>query len=165
MTVFGKIVVVAAIAGLAAGALETVAHHFGTAAIIAKAEVFEKAADQAQGGSAPSAGAGGSMAGMPMVGMPQDGATWEPKEGFQRSALTALSDILKDIGFALLLAAAYTLSGREVDAAGLSAAAVRHLERQTGWRVQPGDWTEDEREAAAEQAAKKHTTETWNLKR
>jgi len=115
VTVFGKIVVVAAIAGLVAGALENVAHHSGTAAIIAKAEVFEKAAGQPQAGSAPSAGAGSSMASMPMVGMSHDDATWEPKEGFQRSALTALSDILKDIGFAFLLVAAYTLSGREVD--------------------------------------------------
>ena len=57
MTVFGKIVVVAAVAGLVAGALETVAHHFGTAAIIAKAEGFEKALRIVAGGKKNSADA------------------------------------------------------------------------------------------------------------
>ena len=108
MTVFGKIVVVAAIAGLVAGAFETAAYHYGTAAIIAKAEVFEKAADEPQGITAVDT----SMAGMSHEA---DAAAWEPKEGFQRTALTVLSGILKDVGFALLLAAAYALSGREVD--------------------------------------------------
>ncbi len=108
MTVFGKIVIVAAIAGLVAGVFETVAYHYGTAAIIARAEVFEKAANEAQGTSAADA----SMAGM---SHDADAMAWEPKEGFQRTALTVLSGILKDVGFALLLAAAYTLSGRAVD--------------------------------------------------
>jgi cobalt transporter subunit CbtA len=108
MTVFGKIVVVAAIAGLVAGAFETAAYHYGTAAIIAKAEVFEKAANEPQGTTAFD---------ISMAGMSHDAnaAAWEPKEGFQRTALTVLSGILKDVGFALLLAAAYALSGREVD--------------------------------------------------
>jgi cobalt transporter subunit CbtA len=108
MTVFGKIVVVATIAGLVAGAFETAAYHYGTAAIIAKAEVIEKAADKPQGTTTVDT----SMAGMSHEA---DAAAWEPKEGFQRTALTVLSGILKDVGFALLLAAAYALSGREVD--------------------------------------------------
>jgi cobalt transporter subunit CbtA len=108
MTVFRTIVFVAAIAGLVAGVFETAAYHYGTAAIIAKAEVFEKAADEAQGASV----AGNAMAGM---SHDVDAAGWEPKEGFQRTALTVLSGILKDVGFALLLVGAYTLSGREVD--------------------------------------------------
>ena len=108
MTVFSKIVLVAAIAGLVAGAFETAAYHYGTAAIIAKAEVFEKAADVAQGATA----AGNAMASMSHEA---DAMAWEPKEGLQRTAFTVLSGILKDVGFALLLAAAYALSGREVD--------------------------------------------------
>ncbi len=108
MTVFGKIVIVAAIAGLVAGIFETAAYHYGTAAIIAKAEVFEKAANEAQGSKTADA---------PMAGMSHDtdGAAWEPKEGFQRTALTILSGILKDVGFALLLASAFVISGREID--------------------------------------------------
>ncbi len=116
MTVFSKIVLVAAIAGLVAGAFETAAYHYGTAAIIAKAEVFEKAADQAQATAAmtpaASAATDNSMAGMSPGA---DTMAWEPAEGFQRTALTVLSGILKDVGFALLLAAAYSLCGREVD--------------------------------------------------
>ena len=113
MTVFGKIVVVAAMAGFVAGAFETAAHHFGTAAIIAKAEIFEKAAGETQGATGtPSIAASNSMAAM---SHDADAMAWEPKEGFQRTALTVLADILKDIGFALLLATAYALHGREVD--------------------------------------------------
>ena len=108
MTVFRKIVCVAALAGLVAGLFETVVHHFGTAAIIAKAEVYEKAADEA----AATTTAGSSMTGM---AHDSDAMAWKPKDGFQRTALTVLGDILKDIGFALLLVSAYIFSGREVD--------------------------------------------------
>jgi len=111
MTVFRKIVLVAAIAGLVAGVFETAAYHFGTAAIIAKAEVFEKAADKAPAAAASSA-TDNSMAGMSQGA---EAMGWEPKDGFERTALTMLSGILKDVGFALLLAAAYVLSGRDVD--------------------------------------------------
>jgi cobalt transporter subunit CbtA len=106
MSVFNRIVIVAALAGLIAGVFVTAAHHFGTAAIIAKAEVFEKAADAA----AP-------MTSSDMAGMSHsDGsAMWEPKDGFERTAFTVLADMLTGIGFALLLASAFVLSGRDVD--------------------------------------------------
>src|SRR5258708_283492 len=106
MSVFNRIVIVAALAGLIAGVFVTAAHHFGTAAIIAKAEVFEKAADAA----AP-------MTSSDMAGMSDsDGsAMWEPKDGFERTAFTVLADVLTGIGFALLLASAFVLSGRDVD--------------------------------------------------
>jgi len=113
MTVFRRIVLVAALAGLVAGAFETVAYRIGTAAIIAKAEVFEKAADKAQAATGGSSTAtDNSVAGMSHG---SDAMAWEPREGFERTALTVLSGILKDVGFALLLAAAYALSGRDVD--------------------------------------------------
>jgi cobalt transporter subunit CbtA len=104
MDVFRRIFLVAAIAGLIAGLLVTVAHHFGTAAIIAKAEIYEKAAGPASDAAA-------------MPGMDHDhgAAAWEPEDGLQRTAFTALADILTGIGFALLLVAAYALTGSAVD--------------------------------------------------
>lgn len=106
MSVFNRIVIVAALAGLIAGVFVTAAHHFGTAAIIAKAEVFEKAADAA----APVTSS--DMAGMSHS---DESAMWEPKDGFERTAFTVLADVLTGIGFALLLASAFVLSGRDVD--------------------------------------------------
>ena len=103
MTAFRRIFVVAALAGLIAGLLVTVAHHFGTAAIIARAEVYEKAADKAAGAAEA------------MPGMDHGAAEWEPADGLQRTAFTALADILTGIGFGLLLVSAYALRGAAVD--------------------------------------------------
>jgi cobalt transporter subunit CbtA len=107
MDVLRRIVFAAAISGLIAGGLVTVAHHFGTASIIAKAEVYEKAAN---------ATGDGAVSGDAMPGMAHDAAVsdWEPKDGAERTVFTALADILTGVGFALLLAAAYALRGREV---------------------------------------------------
>jgi cobalt transporter subunit CbtA len=106
MPIFRTIVFVAALAGLVAGIFVTAAHHFGTAAIIAKAEVFEKAADAAAPMTAT------DMAGMSHA---DGGVAWEPHDGLERTSFTVLADVLTGIGFALLLASAFALSGREVD--------------------------------------------------
>lgn len=103
MGAFRRIFVVAALAGLIAGLLATAAHHFGTAAIIAKAEVFEKAAE-AKGAAADA-----------MPGMDHEAPAWEPEDGLQRTLYTALADVLTGIGFALLLVSAYAFSGAAVD--------------------------------------------------
>jgi cobalt transporter subunit CbtA len=105
MDVLRRIVFAAAIAGLIAGGLVTIAHHFGTALLIAKAEVYEKAADAA-GGSAADA-----MPGMTHESGPSE---WEPKDGFERTAFTVFADLLTGIGFALLLGAAYAIRGADV---------------------------------------------------
>jgi cobalt transporter subunit CbtA len=115
---FRRIVFVAVIAGLVTGVLVTVAHHFGTASIILKAEVYEKAAEQAGKRSAatePAADAG-AMA-RSMLSMEHNAKTleWEPADGFERSAYTALADIVTAIAFALLLTSAYALRGGDVD--------------------------------------------------
>ena len=102
MGAFRRLFVVAALAGLIAGLLSTAAHHFGTAAIIAKAEVYEKAAE-----------AKGADVAMP--GMDHEAPAWEPEDGLQRTFFTALADILTGIGFALLLVSAYAFSGASVD--------------------------------------------------
>jgi cobalt transporter subunit CbtA len=110
MSVFRTIVFVAALAGFVSGIFVTAAHHFGTAAIIAKAEVYEKAAEAMTTGTP-------AMSASDMADMPQSGgeAMWEPKDGLERTAFTLLADVLTGIGFALLLASAFVISRREVD--------------------------------------------------
>jgi cobalt transporter subunit CbtA len=116
MSVFSRIIIVAALAGLVAGIFVTAAHHFGTAAIIARAEVFEKAADApapaATGGATSTDTSSAGMAGMSHA---DESAAWEPKNGFERTAFTVLADVLTGVGFALLLASAFVISGREID--------------------------------------------------
>lgn len=107
----------AVIAGLITGAVVTVVHHFGTASIILRAEVYEKAADQA-GRKSPAAArsAAASIAVRSMPGMEQSsGPEWEPANGFERSAYTALADMMTAIAFALLLTSAYAMRGGESD--------------------------------------------------
>ena len=47
MQAFRRIVFSAALAGLVAGAMVTLLHHFGTVALILQAEVYERAAEAA----------------------------------------------------------------------------------------------------------------------
>ncbi len=118
MDAFRRIVFVAVIAGLITGILVTVAHHFGTVSIISKAEVYEKAADQAEqkpAATEPSAAAGGMARSMPRMNHNAEAPAWEPANGFERSAYTALADIVTAIAFALLLTSAYSLRGGDID--------------------------------------------------
>jgi cobalt transporter subunit CbtA len=104
--VLRKIVFVAGLAGLISGFLVTAAHHFGTAAIISRAEVYERAAEDT--GAA-------AMESMPGMSHDSDVAEWGPRDGFERTVYTVLADILTGIGFALLLAAAFAIRGDSVD--------------------------------------------------
>lgn len=101
MDAFRRLVFVAVAAGVIVGVLVTVAHHFGTAAIIQKAEVFERAAERAPA----------------MPGMAHDAtaAAWQPADGLERTFYTGLADIVTAIAFALLLTAGYGLRGGDVD--------------------------------------------------
>ena len=111
MDVFRRIVFVAALSGLIVGGLVSVAHHFGTAALIARAEVLERAADTERAMAGP-AMAGPAMAGPAMAGMDHGGvAAWEPADGLERTAFTALADVLTSVAFAMALGAAYVLHG------------------------------------------------------
>ncbi len=102
MDVLRRIVVVSVLAGAVAGLLVTALHSVGTARLIQQAEVFEHAADRSVA----------SMASMP--GMSEEAPAWEPANGLERTAFTALADVLTAIGFALLLVAAYAIRGQPV---------------------------------------------------
>ena len=107
MAIFRNIVFIAAVSGLAAGLAMTAMQYAGTVPLILKAETFERAApahDHASNATAPDAAAA-------LHSRDHDEEGWAPKDGLERSAYTALANIVTAIGFALLLVAASELKG------------------------------------------------------
>lgn len=100
---FRRIVATALLAGLVAGIVVSLAQQAWVAPLILQAETFEQ---QAAG-----SGAGGDTGG----GADASGEPWAPEEGMERTLFSGLANVLTGIGFALLLAGAIALSGREVD--------------------------------------------------
>jgi len=82
---FRKLVTVALLSGTIAGLLLFAVQHFTTFPLIEKAEVYESAAEKQ------------------MPGMHHDDEGWQPANGAERTAFTALSTVLSSIGFAALL--------------------------------------------------------------
>jgi cobalt transporter subunit CbtA len=125
MQMFRRLFIAAASAGLLSGLFVTIAHNVTTVPIILAAEVFEKAAEAPVADAAAavnSAAATGeaqdhdhAAAGHSAEGHSHDGEEWEPQDGFERTAFTALADLLTGIGFALLLIAIFAVSGRAID--------------------------------------------------
>lgn len=109
MSVFRTIVFSAALSGLIVGATATAVQYVGTVPLIAKAEVYEKAAE-----AAPAATA------LPVPHQHEAGtaphehgaAAWEPQDGLERNAYTALFNLVDWFGFALLIGGALVLFGR-----------------------------------------------------
>jgi cobalt transporter subunit CbtA len=101
--VFRRVVFVAIVAGLATGGLIAIAHHVGTARLIAQAEVYEQA-DEKQAPAVPAVA-------MPDMQHHEEAAAWAPADGLERSLFSVLADVVTAIAFALLLAAAQTLRG------------------------------------------------------
>lgn len=114
MQAFRRIIFAAALAGLVAGVVVTLLHHFGTVALILQAEVYEKAAEAAAPAASESTLAASTEA--DMQAMPEHaGHEWEPADGVERTAFTLLADIVTGVGFALLLVSAFALRGGEID--------------------------------------------------
>ena len=106
MTVLRRLVFAAACAGLLTGLLVTVMHQIGTVPVILRAEVYERAADPAHDA--------GHAAQLPAAAHDHENHAWEPRDGLERTAYTALADILAAVGYGLLLAAAFALQGKDV---------------------------------------------------
>lgn len=106
MVILRRLVFAAACAGLLTGLLVTVMHQVGTIPVILRAEVYEQAADARRDT--------GQGARPPGVAHDPERHGWEPRDGLERTAYTALADILTAIGYGLLLAAAFALRGEEV---------------------------------------------------
>jgi len=98
-----NIVLVAAIAGAVAGLAMTVAQQLTTVPLILKAEVYE------EHGTTPAAHNHGDAEQAPLHQHDEEG--WSPANGFERTAFSALANILTGVGFALLLVAASELAG------------------------------------------------------
>ncbi|WP_395016989.1 CbtA family protein [Dongia sp.] len=118
MQMFRRLFIAAASAGLLSGLFVTLVHNVTTVPIILQAEVFERAAEEqsaAADAAATEEGHDHDAAGQSAEGHAHDGEAWEPQDGFERTAFTALADLLTGIGFALLLLAVYAVSGRAID--------------------------------------------------
>lgn len=101
MLTFRSIVFSSALAGLIVGSVVTVAQQFGTVPLILNAEVYE----QAEVGAAATA-----------AEHEHDRAAeaWEPADGLERNAFTALFNIVDWIGFGLMLTGLLVLLRRPV---------------------------------------------------
>jgi len=108
MAIFRNIVFIAALAGLVAGLAMTAMQYAGTVPLILKAETFEGAEPAHDHASHDNAIAPDAAA-APSHDHDEEG--WAPKDGLERSAFTALANIVTAIGFALLLVAASELTG------------------------------------------------------
>jgi cobalt transporter subunit CbtA len=129
MSVFRSIVFTAAAAGLVVGIATTGLQHLGTLPLIQKAEVFERQAAQSdsqkteaqkpESSGAQARHSHGAADGHAALGHDHGAgghdhaaAAWEPADGFERNAYTALFNVVEWIGFGLLLAGALVLAGR-----------------------------------------------------
>lgn len=98
---FRRIVFAAAAAGLIAGVLVTALQYVGVVPLILAAETYETAAvhDHGAADSPPAANA--------------EDEVWAPAPGIERGLYTLATNVLMAIGFALLLAAGFALTGHD----------------------------------------------------
>jgi lipoate-protein ligase A len=75
------------------------------------------------------------------------------------------SILLQTSPFAPALPGIAELSGRRLQPADVADAVALELAQDTGWRLEPGDWTDEERRRSAELAAAKYATARWNARR
>ena len=115
MQMFRRLFIAAASAGLLSGLFVTLIHQVTTVPVILDAEVFEQAADEKVASAEPATDAAPAGESHEAHDHDHDAAAWEPQDGFERTAYTALADLLTGVGFALLLIAAYAVSGRAID--------------------------------------------------
>lgn len=107
MHAFRTIVFSSVIAGLLVGSVITSVQQVGTAPLILRAEIYERAAGA--GAAVAAAPVGHEAAGPGAQG--HEHAAWEPADGVQRTASSAAANVLTATGFALLLCGAYVLRG------------------------------------------------------
>jgi cobalt transporter subunit CbtA len=125
MQMFRRLFIAAASAGLLSGLFVTLVHNVTTVPVILAAEVFEKASEApapaadaapaADTSAATTTAAATTEEGHDHDHAAHGGEEWEPQDGFERTAFTALADLLTGIGFSLLLIAVYAVSGRAID--------------------------------------------------
>lgn len=105
VTAVKDIIFTAALSGLLAGLLLTAIQQFGVMPSLFEAEVYEQAMSANQN----------QLSLENVVSSSQNDVEWEPKEGFQRTALTSISNISLAFSFAMLLGAAMHLHGKSAN--------------------------------------------------
>lgn len=113
VTIFKKIVSVAALTGILAGLLLTAVQQVQVLPLILKAEVYEEAAEAARQPGTPAAVT--APAQEAHEHQAHEHEAWEPENGWERNLFTAGANIIVALGFALLLGAAVTLRGGKLD--------------------------------------------------
>jgi cobalt transporter subunit CbtA len=108
MSTFRAIVFSSVVAGFVVGAIVTVVQQFGTVPLILKAEVFEKTAEHHDHEAAPAASPGAAVV-HNHAEHEHAAEAWEPRDGLERNAYTAVANVLTAIGFSLLLAAIFAM--------------------------------------------------------
>lgn len=101
-----RALIAALVAGFVSCLAVTAAQQAVVAPLILKAEEFEEA---------NAAKAAPAQAAPAQPGHQHEEEGWKPGDGIERIAYTALANLGFSVGFALLLVAAFTASGREVD--------------------------------------------------
>lgn len=116
MNSFGRLFIVALIAGSISGIFVSVVHEIATTPVILAAEVYENSAAAGTPQSAATEVTTANGTGATMVeGGDHQGEAWSPSDGIERTLYTTAGDILTGIGFALLLVAALRVWGGRVD--------------------------------------------------
>jgi cobalt transporter subunit CbtA len=110
MNVFRNVVFVAALAGLLAGLVMTALQTYYTVPLILQAETFE-GAEPAHDHAAPAAATETAPAAPAVHSHDHDEEGWAPADGAERTAFTALANVVTGIGFGLLLVVASELAG------------------------------------------------------
>jgi len=109
MNIFRNVVFVAALAGLVAGLVMTALQVFYTVPLILKAETFE-VAEPPHDHATPSATEAAPAATVEHTHEHEE-AGWAPVDGAERTAFTALANVVTGIGFGLLLVVASEFAG------------------------------------------------------
>lgn len=117
MQSFGRLLLVALIAGAVSGIFVSIVHQIATVPVILAAEVYEDgAAEPAADAAVPADTAAATAAPAEAAAHEHehDAEAWSPANGFERTLYTTAADILTGIGFALVLVAAYRVWGGAV---------------------------------------------------
>jgi cobalt transporter subunit CbtA len=114
---FRRVFLSAAGAGLLAGLLVSVVQLATTTPLILHAEKYEKAGTMAAIAQHPPGVAHADAAGAASNAGHGHGDGWMPGDGLERTAYTALANIVTGFGFALLLCGCFALARERVDAA------------------------------------------------
>nr|WP_198980871.1 CbtA family protein [Herbaspirillum sp. ASV7] len=117
-TVFRRMASAVVVAGALSGVLLSGVQQFQVEKIILKAEEYEKAGEAAAATQASAAHADEHAhqhaATASAHEHSHDADAWEPADGAERTGYTVLANVSMAVGFALMLVAAMTLSGRRI---------------------------------------------------